>query len=250
MARNLQNLLPQDEKEWTKLPILQTLVPIVAQLMTKVFTGEPLCNNPEWINISINFTIEGSMASRALRSWPAILRPLIYRFIPERRQIQNTYSRADELLQEELFSDVADSRQYSVTQGQLLLSFAAIHTTSTTLYAFLFDLLSTPSLIPELRDEISTVQRDAGGLTKTTLHKLNLLDSCLKERQRLSPLGPSKPPLEPRVPHRATGRPSTAASTPPSPSPTASASRAAPSPPSPASTCTAGWPSTAAGTRG
>ncbi|GME65156.1 Cytochrome p450 [Neofusicoccum parvum] len=202
-------------QEWTELPILQTLVPIVAQLTTKIFTGEPLCNNPEWIDISIKFTIEGSMASRALRSWPAILRPLVYRFIPEMRQIQKTYSRADKLLQEEVesrrlaaetttaegkpaphhkdalswFSDAAAGRQYSMTQGQLLLSFAAIHTTSTTLYAFLFDLLSTPTLLPELRDEMAAVLRADGGLTKASLHKLHLLDSCLKESQRLSPLG-------------------------------------------------------------
>ncbi|GME52705.1 Cytochrome p450 [Neofusicoccum parvum] len=215
MARNVQGLLPQDDKEWTELPILQTLVPIVAQLTAKIFTGEPLCNNPEWIDISIKFTIEGSMASRALRSWPAILRPLVYRFIPEMRQIQHTYSRADKLLQEEVksrrlaaetataegkpashhkdalswFSDAAAGRKFSMTQGQLLLSFAAIHTTSMTLYAFLFDLLSTPTLIPELRDEMAAVLRADGGLTKTSLHKLHLLDSCLKESQRLSPLG-------------------------------------------------------------
>ncbi|GME52701.1 Cytochrome p450 [Neofusicoccum parvum] len=202
-------------QEWTELPILQTLVPIVAQLTAKIFTGEPLCNNPEWIDISIKFTIEGSMASRALRSWPAILRPLVYRFIPEMRQIQHTYSRADKLLQEEVksrrlaaetataegkpashhkdalswFSDAAAGRKFSMTQGQLLLSFAAIHTTSMTLYAFLFDLLSTPTLIPELRDEMAAVLRADGGLTKTSLHKLHLLDSCLKESQRLSPLG-------------------------------------------------------------
>ncbi|EOD49768.1 putative cytochrome p450 protein [Neofusicoccum parvum UCRNP2] len=202
-------------QEWTELPILQTLVPIVAQLTTKIFTGEPLCNNPEWIDISIKFTIEGSMASRALRSWPAILRPLVYRFIPEMRQIQHTYSRADKLLQEEVksrrlaaeaataegkpaphhkdalswFSDAAAGRKYSMTQGQLLLSFAAIHTTSTTLYAFLFDLLSTPTLLPELRDEMAAALRADGGLTKASLHKLHLLDSCLKESQRLSPLG-------------------------------------------------------------
>lgn len=79
-----------------------------------------------------------------------------------------------------------------MTDGQLLLSFAAIHTTSMTLYAFMFDMLSSPEIIPDLRKEMIQVLTEDGSLTKQSLYKLKLLDSCLKESQRISNFGPSK----------------------------------------------------------
>lgn len=200
------------------LPFLPTIVPVVAQMTTKVFTGEPLYHDPEWLQISTNFAIQATAAQAALRSWPAILRPLVFRFLPEMRQIRQSYERADSIIGKEMrrrhatkqkaaadettvrkyndvlewFGEVAAGEEYSVVQGQLLLSFAAIHTTSMTLYAFILDVLSEPEIIPELREEMIAVLREDGGLTKTSLYKFKLLDSCLKESQRISPFGPSK----------------------------------------------------------
>lgn len=187
-------------------------------MTTKVFTGEPLYHDPEWLQISTNFAIQATAAQAALRSWPAILRPLVFRFLPEMRQIRQSYERADSIIGKEMrrrhatkqkaaadettvrkyndvlewFGEVAAGEEYSVVQGQLLLSFAAIHTTSMTLYAFILDVLSEPEIIPELREEMIAVLREDGGLTKTSLYKFKLLDSCLKESQRISPFGPSK----------------------------------------------------------
>lgn len=192
-------------------------------MTTKVFTGDALCRDPDWLSISISFTMEASAAVHALRSWPSFLRPIVCRLLPEMRQIQQSYSRADKIVKAELkareqakrasevdsntktrfrdalewFSETAVGREYNVTDGQLLLSFAALHTTSMTLYAFMFDILSTPEIIPELRKEMIQVLTEDGSLTKQSLYKLKLLDSCLKESQRISNFGPS----EQSVPH-------------------------------------------------
>ncbi|KAK0615418.1 Cytochrome P450 monooxygenase pyr3 [Lasiodiplodia hormozganensis] len=60
-----------------------------------------------------------------------------------------------------------------------------------TLYAFMFDILSTLEIIPELRKEMIQVLTEDGSLTKQSLYKLKLLDSCLKESQRISNFGPT-----------------------------------------------------------
>ncbi|GME48302.1 zn-dependent exopeptidase [Neofusicoccum parvum] len=52
--------------------------------------------------------------------------------------------------------------------------------------ALMYDLLENPEYIDKLRDEMIHAIREDGGLTKMTLNKLKLLDSCMKESQRVS----------------------------------------------------------------
>jgi cytochrome P450 len=69
----------------------------------------------------------------------------------------------------------------------IMLSLAAIHTTSTILTSIVYKICEHPSLIDELRQEIlETVQEH--GWTKGGMEKLRLLDSVMKETLRLLPL--------------------------------------------------------------
>lgn len=54
--------------------------------------------------------------------------------------------------------------------------------------AFLYDMSSHPRYIDELREEIVKVLREDGGWKKTSLSKMKLLDSCMKESQRVNVL--------------------------------------------------------------
>ena len=36
-------------EKWTPLPVNHTLAAIVAQMTSRVFVGESLCKNPEWV---------------------------------------------------------------------------------------------------------------------------------------------------------------------------------------------------------
>lgn len=74
--------------------------------------------------------------------------------------------------------------------AQLVLSMAAIHTSSLTASHILYDLAARPDYIDHLRKELdSVVGRQVGRwLDKTSLPKLKLLDSFFKESQRLNPL--------------------------------------------------------------
>lgn len=75
---------------------------------------------------------------------------------------------------------------YNPTDLQLGLSFAAIHTSTDLLCQTLLHLATRPGTIEALREEMLEVL-PARGWAKSTLAQLKLLDSALKEAQRLKP---------------------------------------------------------------
>ncbi|KAI1690339.1 Cytochrome P450 [Pyrenophora tritici-repentis] len=77
-------------------------------------------------------------------------------------------------------------RPYSPVDCQLNLSFGAIHTSSALLTQVLTRLSNEPHLITPLRQEIIEVLK-AEGMNKNSLYDLKLMDSALKETQRIKP---------------------------------------------------------------
>lgn len=190
---------------------------IAAQLSAKVFLGEPLCHNKEWLTISIRYTIDAFQAARKLRTFAPFLRPLVYPFLSELHVVQDHVRKARNIIEPEVaarrrarleasrmgkptkstdaigwFEDVAAGRPFDFAHAQLLLSVVAIHTTSLTLMTLLYDLAANPHYIGLLREEIIETLREDGGWKKTSLYKMKLLDSCMKESQRVHVLGASK----------------------------------------------------------
>jgi cytochrome P450 len=96
--------------------------------------------------------------------------------------------------------DIAKGRPYNPAISQLLLSMAAIHTSADMLTQILFDIASQADLIKALRQEIITITRE-NGWSKISLYKLVLMDSTIKESQRLKPVAISKMPPAPRYFH-------------------------------------------------
>jgi cytochrome P450 len=86
----------------------------------------------------------------------------------------------------EWMEQCAKGREYDAAVAQLSLSLAAIHTTSDMLTQVLYDICACDGLVEEMRREIVNVIR-AEGWTKMTLNQLKLMDSVLKESQRLKP---------------------------------------------------------------
>ncbi|KAL2277747.1 hypothetical protein FJTKL_15188 [Diaporthe vaccinii] len=70
---------------------------------------------------------------------------------------------------------------------QLFLSIVVIHTTSDLMTQIMTDLAAHTEVIEDLRREIKEVLSD-GGWKKTTLTSMKLLDSVIKESQRLKPI--------------------------------------------------------------
>lgn len=70
---------------------------------------------------------------------------------------------------------------------QLGLSIAAIHNTTDLLAQVVNDLSTDPDMVERLRQEaVEVIGQD--GWSKSTLYRLKLLDSVIKESQRLKPI--------------------------------------------------------------
>ncbi|KAB2573404.1 Cytochrome P450 monooxygenase pyr3 [Lasiodiplodia theobromae] len=142
------------------------------------------------------------------------MRPFVHRFVPLLRYQRSLIKHARLIIEPELearrkarkdvvkpqdslswLDDTRGDREFDVARGQLFLSLAAIHTTSTVLTSIMYDLVAHPEYIDDLREEITRVLKEDGGWKKTSLYKMMLMDSCMKESQRLHVLGPSKQPL-------------------------------------------------------
>ncbi|RYP48595.1 hypothetical protein DL768_005550 [Monosporascus sp. mg162] len=71
---------------------------------------------------------------------------------------------------------------------QLLLTMAAIHTTTLTTTRILYDLAAHPETVADLREEIRTVLKDNNDvMTTKALFDMKLTDSVMRESQRLNP---------------------------------------------------------------
>lgn len=79
---------------------------------------------------------------------------------------------------------------------QLVLSMAAIHTTTVTVVTVMYDLAARPEYIEGLREEMITmIEEDGGVLKKSTLAKMVKLDSFMKESARINCGYRSYPPF-------------------------------------------------------
>lgn len=121
------------------------------------------------------------------------------RTVARGKSIINAYIKKRETLKErpndsiEWMAQVAKGRAYDPGNLQLAMSLAAIHTTSDLTKQALIDISQRPNLVEDLRTEVAGVLK-TDGWEKTSLYKMRLLDSALKETQRLKPPSMSESP--------------------------------------------------------
>lgn len=94
------------------------------------------------------------------------------------------------------FDHEGKGEPYDEASCQLGLSMAAIHTTTDLLIETMQNIMLHPELVEDLRKEIVQVL-GAEGWKKTSLYNLKLVDSVVKESQRLRPSAMSKLPAIP-----------------------------------------------------
>ncbi|KAI1422808.1 cytochrome P450 [Xylaria sp. FL1777] len=211
-AFSLHELLGHSS-DWNEFGLLALNLSLVARLSTRVFLGERLCRDIEWLQVTSQYPVIAFGAAFKLRLYPKIIRPLVHWFLPECQLLRRQYARARSMIEPVInqrleekrkaleaglpvptFDDAIDWAQeeskqfkYKPATFQLAMSNAAIHTTSDLLSQTLLELLAHPELIQPLRDEIIEVLR-IHGWTKLGLYNLKLMDSILKETQRIKPI--------------------------------------------------------------
>lgn len=85
------------------------------------------------------------------------------------------------------FENTAKGRKYDPAIIQLIMALVAMHTTTDMTLQTLLDLCLHPELIEPMRTEIVTVL-GTEGWKKTALSNLKLMDSVIKESQRMKPV--------------------------------------------------------------
>ncbi|KAM5343742.1 hypothetical protein ACJ41O_012279 [Fusarium nematophilum] len=187
---------------------------MVARLSSRVFLGKNLARNQRWLEIAMHYTHDSYSAAAELRLWPFFLRPFVYWFLPKCKKLQQEVKDADTLIMPEVekrkdavknaqesgvkppravdtigwMFEISRGRDVNYVYGQLFLSFATIHTTTETITGCLLDICSYPEIVRPLREEVISVIGE-NGWAKTSLHKLKLMDSFIKESQRRHYMG-------------------------------------------------------------
>jgi len=200
--------------EWHETLLKQNVLEMVARLSSRVFLGLPLCRNEEWLEIAKTYTVAAFMAASELREVSPILRPILHWFKPRCREARRQVRKAHELIDPEVkkrqqrvreakaagmkppktadtigwMYEIANGKPLDFTLAQLGLTIAAIHTTTEVTTRAFIDICSKPETAEALRKEVIQVIRD-NGWSKVSLYKLRLMDSFIKESQRVNPMG-------------------------------------------------------------
>ena len=200
--------------EWHETLVKQNILDLVARLSSRVFLGKPLCRNKRWLEIAKGYTVNAFLSARILRMLPSLVRPFVHWVLPPYIKLRRDTRDAEKLIMPEVemrkeraakaleagqkppktadtigwMYEIAKERaeQKNYVAAQLSLTLAAIHTTSEAMTQALLDLCEHPEMIQPIRDEVIQVIGEEGW-SKQALYKLRLLDSFLKESQRIHP---------------------------------------------------------------
>ncbi|KAK4198673.1 putative cytochrome P450 E-class, group IV [Triangularia verruculosa] len=193
---------------WRSVDIRDTILHLIARISSRVFLGGELCRDDDWLKVTRDYTVDAFRAAVELRFVPKPVRFLAHWWMPscqkarahvkEARRIIGPVLEQRRALKKagtdtfddaiEWFEREAQGRPYDPVTAQLVLSMAAIHTTTDLTVQVLSDLVQHPELIDALREEITSALRE-GGWTKNSLYNMKLLDSVIKESQRIKPIG-------------------------------------------------------------
>lgn len=179
-----------------------------------MFVGPEICRNPEYLDHAVNFTTDLNDAVFAIKRCNSWLRPFMESRLPEMKRFNDRIRRATEFFTPIILSRMKPENKsddmmqwmldYSMSTGkgntmhehvrrQLDVTFAAIHTTTTTVINCLYTLASMPEYIAPLQEEVRSVRAAHGGeLSAPALQHLVKLDSVLKEIGRMFPTTVSK----------------------------------------------------------
>lgn len=196
-------------KDWTNVNVHDKIANIVAEVSRRMFVGPEICRNPEYLDHAVNFTTDLNDAVFAIKRCNSWLRPFMESRLPEMKRFNDRIRRATEFFTPIILSRMKPENKsddmmqwmldYSMSTGkgntmhehvrrQLDVTFAAIHTTTTTVINCLYTLASMPEYIAPLQEEVRSVRAAHGGeLSAPALQHLVKLDSVLKEIGRMFP---------------------------------------------------------------
>lgn len=202
-------------KDWTPVVARAAACRIVSLMSGRAFVGLPLSRDEDWVESTVNYTANVSMAWMVLKMIPQPIRYFVAPFLPQvrslKKQKRTTEMKLAPLIAEKRDASAKEKKKSEETVGgnviewfisqyrdiptvqelardQLLVTFASIYNLSNALTYIIFDLAATaPEDVEAMRQEILDVVGEDGIIDKNSLAKLKKLDSFVKESQRLAP---------------------------------------------------------------
>ncbi|KAK0666959.1 putative cytochrome P450 E-class, group IV [Cercophora samala] len=199
-----------DDTEWHAINWHQDTGGIIARAASSVFVGPELADDGNWLGLVQGYVTSYFMAVYDLHAYPAWTRSIVHWFLPNAKACRKTVPQVRAIV-----NDVLRKRQDEVDQAkregksapeyndalawaqaaskgniepgdlQLSLAMAAFFTTAEMFRAILVDIVRHPELVEPLRKEVWE-QISAHGISVAAANNMVLLDSFMKESQRLS----------------------------------------------------------------
>lgn len=211
-----------DEKDWHIIDWQKDTTGIIARAASSAFVGPEKSDDTQWLNIIQGYVGAYFTAVSELHGYPAWSRPIVQRFLPNANACRKYVAQARDIMDDVVRKRDAETKKAKLegkkvpeyndalawTQAamggktkagdvQLSLAMAALFTTSELFRQILIDVASHPELIGPLRNEASE-QLSTHGVSVAATSNMILLDSVMKESQRLSSSsGTSFPLLHP-----------------------------------------------------
>ncbi|KKO96515.1 cytochrome P450 [Trichoderma harzianum] len=201
-----------DEREWHDVPLQATVLQLVSRMSSRVFLGPELCSNKEWLRLTGGYANVITKAFQGLQRWPAWMRyfvnifdancrtargymagirKLLRTILVERQRLKEEAIAKGKPVPEyndaiEWVAQESNGQKYDPELIQLSMATFSVHTTTDLMTHVLADLALHPEIIQPLREEAISVLRESGW-KKASLDQMILLDSVIKESQRMKP---------------------------------------------------------------
>ncbi|EED17308.1 cytochrome P450, putative [Talaromyces stipitatus ATCC 10500] len=194
-----------DDPEFHEVMLKDSVWKIFGRIMSRTFINDrDFYRNPEWVNASSEYVELSALAGYELRAFPKWAKCWVAPFLPNCRKLQSLFKHINKLLEplkEKLDQQPpgVDSKDplsflYQKTGGRLdelasmliALCLVSYDGGGELFTHVLHSVFTNSQLVNDLRAEIVTVIGKEG-FNKNTLQNLVLMDSVLKEVQRMHP---------------------------------------------------------------
>lgn len=206
--------------DWKAINIEYVMRMLVARMTAKIFMGEPVCRDPEWLKISIDFSIDMFKTTFGLKMFPQWMYPVAIYLLPQRwrarRQLRQSQNFVALLMEKHLEAlklgieedetllnwqiDHATPSERAIPEmaaRQCILTLASIHTTAMTISNIIYDLCANPEWFVPMAEEVDDIFASMGGAdkawgegcsSKEWVAGLQKVDSLFVESQRQNPV--------------------------------------------------------------
>ncbi|KAF8520868.1 cytochrome P450, partial [Hysterangium stoloniferum] len=203
---------PQEGQDWTGVNALKTLQKMVTRINNRIWLGEAVCKDPQYLDVVLSFTVRVFIACRLINLFPVILKPLVgsvfsnynpplracERFIVpiimEREALLKDSSYDWEQLPDDMLTwmmrrETGQVINYrGVVSRMMNVNLASNHSTSMAICHILYELATRPKDVEVLREEILDMT-EKHGRTSVAYKNMVKLDSYIKESLRLTGVG-------------------------------------------------------------